>query len=226
MMSEKILALNELEASRFMEKYGINMVQSAVITDCDEKSISEVVDKLGFPMVMKILSDDILHKTDVGCVALGIRSMEEMKDAFEKIMNNAKTNVPGAKIQGILVEQMMPSGLEVLMGVSTDPQFGHVIMVGMGGIMVELLKAVTLRVLPITRGDAEDMIDETPLRKAFEGLRGVKYDREELVKALLNLSKMVEENPDIKEIDVNPFLLYGEGKKATGVDALIVRMIA
>lgn len=224
-MENKTMALNELQASQFLEENGINMVKSVVMTDCSDESIRETVEKLGFPIVMKVLSDDILHKTDVGCVVLSINTEEDMKNAYEKIMNNAKSNVPNARIQGILAEQMLTGGFEVLLGISTDPQFGHVIMLGLGGTMVELLKAVSMRVLPITRADAEDMIDETPLKKVCEGLRGVVYDREELVDALLKLSALAEKNPDIKEIDINPFLLYQKGKKASGVDAVVVRNV-
>lgn len=108
------------------------------------------------------------------------------------------------------------------MGVSTDPQFGPVIMVGLGGVLVELLHAVSLRVLPITRADAEDMIDETPLAKACQGLRGQQYDREEIVQALLSLSRLVQEHPEIVEVDINPLMLYGDGRPATAVDAMVV----
>ena len=117
---------------------------------------------------------------------------------------------------------MLPKGFEVLLGVSTDPQFGHVIMAGLGGVLVELLPAVSLRVLPITRQDAEDMIDETPLAKACQGLRGQQYRREEIVEALMCLSRLVEEHPEITEVDINPLMLYGDGRPATAVDAMVV----
>ncbi|MPN44327.1 hypothetical protein SDC9_191889 [bioreactor metagenome] len=122
-----------------------------------------------------------------------------------------------------MVQQVLPKGFEVLLGVSTDPQFGSVVMVGLGGTLVELLNAVSMRLAPITRQDALDMIAETPLQKACAGLRGVRYDQEEIVEALLNLSRMVEANPDITEVDINPLLLYGDGRKATAVDAVVIR---
>lgn len=216
-------AMNELESGRLLNQYGIPVVQSIVLTSGDEKVLSETGEKLGFPVVMKILSDEILHKTDLGCVRLPVNSVEEMSEAYREILANAKTGAPDAKIQGVLVQQMLPKGFEVLLGVSADPQFGRVAMVGLGGIYVELLQEVSLRMLPIDRTDAEQMIEETPLAKIYrEGLRGVHYDKEELIDALLHLSRLVSEHPEIAEIDVNPFLLFGDGKKAVGVDAMVV----
>lgn len=215
--------LNELESGRLLSQYGIPVVQSVVLTLGEEMVLTEIAKKLGFPVAMKILSDDIQHKTDLGCVRLQINSVAEMSEAYEEILANAKAGAPEANIQGVLVQQMLPRGFEVLLGVSTDSQFGPVIMVGLGGIYVELLQAVSLRMLPIDRQDAKQMIEETPLEKIYrEGLRGVQYDREELIEALLCLSRLVSEHPEIVEIDVNPFVLFGDGKKAVGVDAMVV----
>jgi len=225
MNKEATKALNELESGRLLESCGIRMARSVLLTENQSGLLAQVAQELGFPVVMKVLSDDILHKTDAGCVVLNVGSVEEMGTAYETILSNAANHAPNARIQGILVQQMLPKGLEVLLGVGTDPQFGHVIMIGLGGILVELLQAVSLRVLPITRRDAEEMIDETPLKKACEGLRGVRYDREELVSALLSLSGLVEKHPDITEIDVNPLLLYGDGRSPAGVDAVVVRSV-
>ena len=223
MSEHETIALNERESSRLLEQSGISMVRSCVLQEGTAAACEAAAKDLGFPMAMKILSDDILHKTDAGCVVLDVKSVAEMGPAYETILANAKKNAPDARIQGVLAEQMMPKGFEVLLGVSTDPQFGHVIMVGLGGILVELIHAVSLRVLPITREDAQEMIDETPLAKACRGLRGVQYDREEIVQALLSLSRLIEEQPDIREIDINPFMMYGGGRRATGVDAMVVR---
>ena len=219
-MSKK--SLNEMESARMLSSAGVNMVKSVVLTDGAETTLSKVAEELSFPVVMKILSDDILHKTDVGCVKLNISSVKEMKAAYDEIIANAGKNAPTAYIQGVTVQQMLPKGFEVLVGVSTDPQFGHVIMVGLGGIYVELLKAVSMRVLPITRDDAEQMIDETPVGKACNGLRGEKYDRQELVNVLLSISNLCEQHPEIQEIDINPFILYSDDRSATAVDAMII----
>lgn len=221
--SENTLALNELESAKLLQSYGISTVKSELIDNSSRDTLNRVAAELGFPVVMKIVSGDILHKTDVGCVVLNITDIAAMEQAYRTIMDNAIQNVPGADIQGVVVQQMLPKGFEVLLGMSTDPQFGQVLMTGLGGTLVELLKAVSMRLVPITREDALDMIAETPLQQACAGLRGVRYDREEIVEALLNLSRMAEENPDITEVDINPLLLYGDGRKATAVDAVVVR---
>jgi succinyl-CoA synthetase beta subunit len=215
-------ALNELKSGKLLNDYGIPVVVSEFLTDGSGEAIAAAAAKTGFPAVMKILSEDILHKTDLGCVKLNITDEAEMKAAYEEILANAKKGAPNARIQGVLVQQMLPKGFEVLLGISTDPQFGRVIMVGLGGIYVELLQAVSLRILPITRTDALQMLEETPLAKACEGLRGVTYDREEIVDALMNLSRLAVSHPEITEIDINPFVLFGDGRKAAGVDAMVV----
>lgn len=222
MADKRTIALNERSSAAMLQAYGVNVVPSVLLESDDAATLGAAAEKMGFPMAMKILSDDILHKTDVGCVVLNVNNEEQMREAYRTIMDNAAKNVPDARIQGVLAQKMLPKGFEVLLGVSTDPQFGPVIMVGLGGILVELLHAVSLRVLPITRADAEDMIDETPLAKACLGLRGQQYKREEIVDALLCLSRLVEEHPEITEIDINPLVLYGDGRPATAVDAMVV----
>lgn len=214
-------SLNELESARLLSAAGVNMVKSVVLTESSDAVLRQTAEALGFPVVMKVLSDDILHKTDLGCVYLNIQSVEEMRGAYGAILENARKNAPVARVQGIVVQQMLTKGFEVLLGVSTDPQFGQVLMVGLGGIYVELLKAVSMRVVPISWADAEQMIDETPLKAACAGLRGVHYDREEIVEALLSLSKLCQQHPEIREVDVNPFILYGD-RKATAVDAMVI----
>lgn len=222
-MSEKnTVALNERDSSSLLSSCGVRMVASVLLDKPDRAAFEAASRQLGFPVAMKVLSDDILHKTDVGCVVLNVTDVDGMQAAYDTIMANAAKNAPGARVQGVLAEQMLPKGFEVLLGVSTDPQFGHVIMAGLGGVLVELLHAVSLRVLPITRQDAEDMIDETPLAKACQGLRGQQYRREEIVEALMCLSRLVEEDPEITEVDINPLMLYGDGRPATAVDAMVV----
>ena len=222
-MSEKnTVALNERDSSSLLSSCGVRMVASVLLDKPDRAAFEAASRQLGFPVAMKVLSDDILHKTDVGCVVLNVTDVDGMQAAYDTIMANAAKNAPGARVQGVLAEQMLPKGFEVLLGVSTDPQFGHVIMAGLGGVLVELLHAVSLRVLPITRQDAEDMIDETPLAKACQGLRGQQYRREEIVEALMCLSRLVEEPPEITEVDINPLMLYGDGRPATAVDAMVV----
>ena len=210
MADKKTIALNERDSAAMLRQCGVNMVPCAMLEKEDEAAFAAAAESMGFPMAMKVLSDDILHKTDVGCVVLGVNSIQQMHEAYRTILDNAAKNAPGAKVQGVLAQKMLPKGFEVLVGVSTDPQFGPVIMVGLGGV------------LAITRADAEDMIDETPLAKACQGLRGQQYDREEIVQALLSLSRLVQEHPEIVEVDINPLMLYSDGRPATAVDAMVV----
>lgn len=217
------VALNELDSAKLLESCGINVARSKLLTS--PAGIANAVKELGFPIVMKVLSNDILHKTDAGCVMLNICSVGDMTHAYETILRNAGAYAPNARIQGVLVQQMLPKGFEVLLGVSSDAQFGHVLMVGLGGIYVELLKQFSLRLLPITRRDALDMVAETPLESVFGGLRGVKYDKEQLIEAMMGLSTLIEMEPDITEVDINPLMFYSDGRKATAVDAMVIKSI-
>lgn len=218
-----VKAYNEIESAKYLAENGICTVKSVVLTQGTAEELEKAAAELGFPAVMKILSDDILHKTDAGCVVLGINSVQEMQSAYRRILENARKYKPDARIQGVVAEQMIPAGLEALVGVSTDPQFGRVLMVGLGGIMVELLKAVSLRVIPVTRYDAEEMLDETPLAEACRGLRGTVYNRVEIIDILMKVSAMAENDPALREIDINPLMLYGDGRPATAVDAVVIR---
>lgn len=220
-----VKAYNEIESAKYLANNGICTVKSVILTAGTKEEISLAAAELGFPAVMKILSDDILHKTDAGCVVLNLRSEKDMETAYERIMANALAFKPDANIQGVVAEEMIPQGLEALVGVSTDPQFGQVLMVGLGGVLVELLKAVSMRVIPVSRDDAEEMLDETILAQACKGFRGTVYDREEIIDILLKVSAMVEKDPAIREIDINPLMLYGNDRKATAVDAVVIREV-
>jgi acyl-CoA synthetase (NDP forming) len=130
-MSEKnTVALNERDSSSLLSSCGVRMVASVLLDKPDRAAFEAASRQLGFPVAMKVLSDDILHKTDVGCVVLNVTDVDGMQAAYDTIMANAAKNAPGARVQGVLAQQMLPKGFEVLLGVSTDPQFGHVIMAG------------------------------------------------------------------------------------------------
>lgn len=213
--------LNELDASGLLSSHGIPMTESIL---CRERvRLPEIADILGFPVVMKVLSADIQHKTDAGCVRLSIGSLAEMETAYDEILASASKNAPLARIDGVIVQRMQTEGLQVIFGVNRDQQFGPIVVFGIGGIYVELLKAISMRLLPITRTDALEMIEETPFAKIFQGVRGKHYDKEEVVTVLLSLSKLLGEHPEIREIDINPFILYEQNSaKCCGVDALVV----
>lgn len=211
--------LNELDANKLLSGYGIPMAKSFLCKNTE--AAAEKAKQLQFPVVMKILSSDILHKTDAGCVFVGVKNEEELKTAFQKILENAKAYKPDANIDGVLIQEMADKGLEMIVGMKLDPQFGPTIMVGSGGIYVEVYKDVALRLLPINRADAEKMIKEVNIYKVISGLRGRVYDDEAISDILLKVSKLVVENPDIEEIDINPLFVYEKGQGVKGVDALI-----
>lgn len=211
--------LNELDGKNLLAQYGVPMAKSLVATT--ESEAAEGAEQLKYPLVMKILSSDIQHKTEAGCVFLGIEGAEQVPAVFRKILENARSYAPEARLDGVLLQEMAPPGLEVILGMKKDPQFGPVVIVGTGGIYVEVYKDVAMRLLPIERRDAWQMIGETKLAAIMGGARGTVYDQEALIDALMKLSDAVQANPQIEEIDINPLFLYEKGKGAKAVDALI-----
>ncbi len=211
--------LNEFQASEVMMHAGVSMVVNRACKDLEEAEAA--AEELGYPVVLKILSPDILHKTDAGCVRVGIKDVQQLGRAYREIMNNGIRYNPGARVEGVLIQEMAPQGLELIIGMKRDPQFGPVIMFGLGGIYVEVFEDISLRLLPVDTREIMEMIQETRISRILEGARGKEYDMDEVVNTLLNISRLVEENADIEEIDINPFFLYGKGKGGKGVDALI-----
>ena len=211
--------LNEYESNKLLAKSGINMVKSYKCKTTEE--VIERGNELGFPIVMKILSKDIQHKTDAGCVVLNIKNEKQLEIAYNNIIQNAKKYNKDAKIDGVLIQKMEDSGLELILGINEDPQFGKMILLGMGGIFVEVIKDFSMRLIPIDKIEAYEMIEETKVNEIIEGIRGKKYDKEILVDTLLKLSDLASKNSEIKEIDINPFFLYYENKGGIGIDALV-----
>jgi len=176
--------------------------------------------EIGFPVVMKIVSPDIVHKTDVGGVILNINNEEEVVKAYDRILSNVKKRAPKARISGVLVEEMAKPGIEVIVGCIKDRQFGHAVMFGLGGVFVEVLEDVTFRIVPLTRYDAEEMIKEVKGYKVLKGYRGFKADINSIVDIILKVSKMVSEIGIINQLDLNPIYVYEKGAKV--VDARII----
>jgi acyl-CoA synthetase (NDP forming) len=212
-------ALLEPEAKAICTEYGINVTKFKVAKS--EKEAAKYADQMGYPVVLKIVSPDIIHKSDAGGVKVNLKNAEEVKAAYMKILENAKKYKAEAKIVGVLVQEMAPQSTEVIIGAIKDPQFGQTIMFGLGGIFVELLKDVTFRVAPITEQEAAEMIVEV---KAFPLLNGYRNTPASDVKAIVNLlicvSKLVVDHPEIKELDLNPVMVYEKGTKT--VDARII----
>lgn len=210
--------LNELEARDLLSEYDIPMAKSFLVKA--KADLTGLKEQMDFPVVMKILSSDIQHKTEAGCVFVGVGE-EDTEKVYEQILENAKSYDSQAKVDGVLIQELAAKGLEVIVGMNQDPQFGPVIMVGTGGIYVEVINDVAMRLMPLSRDEARRMLAETKLSKIIRGARGTEYDEEELIGILLKISKLVQERPDIEEIDINPLFLYDKGKGAKGVDALI-----
>ena len=211
--------LLEPEAKTICLEYDIPITRFRIArTAEDAVRFSE---EIGYPTVLKIISPDILHKFDVGGVILNIRSREDTRNAYNKILENVKKLKPNAKIKGILVQEMAPTSTEVIVGSIKDPQFGPTLMFGLGGIFVEVMKDVAFRIAPITEEDAREMISEVKAYPILRGYRGQPpLDIDMIVKILLNTSRLVMDHLEIKELDLNPVMVYKKGAKT--VDARII----
>lgn len=216
----------ENEAKDIMRAYGIPIPPYATASTADEAV--EMAKQIGLPVVLKILSKDILHKSDAGGVKVNLKTEEEVRKAFEEIMQNAKKygDEKGIDVdlsRGVFISDFADTGTEVIIGVTKDPQFGHALMFGLGGIFVEILRDVTFRLIPLTESDAKEMIREIKAVKILDGVRGEKpRDTDALVDIIMKVSKMIDENPEIIELDCNPTFVYEKGKGALVVDARII----
>lgn len=211
--------LTELESKEVLRVAGIPVVDS--YSSRSKAEAIRVARSIGFPVVLKILSKDVLHKSDVGGVAVGIKNLRQVGESYDSIMSSVTRNNPEADIQGVSVQRMADPGVEVIIGASTDPQFGHVIMFGMGGTLVEILQDVSLRLVPLTPRDAREMVREIKSFQLLQGYRGTEpSDVSKLEEAILNLSGFLELHPEIREVDMNPVFCYPKGILA--VDARII----
>ncbi|AHF80612.1 acetate--CoA ligase family protein [Thermococcus paralvinellae] len=215
-------ALVEYEAKQVLKAYDLPVPNEKLAKTLDEAL--EYAKEIGYPVVLKLMSPQILHKSDAKVVALNIKNEEELKKKWEEIHENAKKYRPDAEILGVLVAPMLKPGREVIIGVTEDPQFGHAIMFGLGGIFVEILKDVTFRIIPIEEKDAWAMIKSIRGYPILAGARGEPpADMKALVEMMLKVSKLVDDLKDyIKEMDLNPVFVYNEGEGAVVVDARII----
>jgi acetyl-CoA synthetase (ADP-forming) len=211
--------LTELESREVLTHYGIPIVRGQVIKTIEEAK--SFIEKIGYPVVLKVLSPQIIHKTEVGGVILNIKNEKELFEAYHQIIKNVEKNAPKAAIEGFFIQEMLSSDREVIVGGKYDPTFGQTIAFGLGGVFVEVFEDISFRVIPITQEDAIDMIKEIKAFKILKGYRGQKpVDFKSLVDILLKTSKMLEENPEIKELDINPIFTLPD--KAVAVDARII----
>jgi len=211
--------LNEIESKVLLSEAGIPVVETKLATSKQEAiAISK---KLGFPVALKIVSPEITHKSDVGGVKLDLKASKQVEAAYEEILSAVKQKYPHAVIDGVSVQKMARPGTEVIVGMTKDAQFGPVLMFGLGGILVELLKDVSFRIVPFEREDAREMIREIKGYPILEGFRGREpADVSILEEILLKISRFVDDHPEIKELDLNPIFAYRDG--AVTVDARII----
>lgn len=219
-MSEKPKhrVLTEYEAKQLLVKHKIPVTKEELAKN--KEQAVKAAKKIGFPVVMKIVSPDIVHKTEAKGVIINIKTESEVEQAFEQLVKNARAYKRNAVINGVLVQETA-IGKELIIGTSTDPQFGPVLMFGIGGIFVEVMKDVTFRVIPITKADAEEMLSELKSRSVLDGFRGEKpLNKNAIINILLKVSDFVEKNQKVRELDINP--LFVNETEAKAADARII----
>ena len=217
--SENRKFLLETEAKTVCSHYGIPVTKFMLAKRPEDAT--SFAEKIGYPVVMKIVSPDVIHKFDVGGVVLNLKTAKEVESAFKKIVENVKKHKPDAKIMGVTVQEMAPASTEVIVGGIKDPQFGQTLMFGLGGIFVEILKDVTFRIAPVTEEEAKEMITEVKAYPLLQGYRGTPpADTGAIIRILLATSKLMMSHENIKELDLNPVLVYEKGAKT--VDARII----
>ncbi|MCK5163647.1 MAG: acetate--CoA ligase family protein, partial [Desulfobacula sp.] len=214
------MVLGELDGNEILRCYGFNTLPMALSKNKTEAC--KIADEIGYPVVMKIVSPDILHKTDAGGVVVGLEDSKSVELSFETIMEKAKTYNPDAKIEGVLIQKLAPKGKEVILGLSKDPVFGHAVMFGLGGIFVEVYKDVAFRLSPMGRNVARRMIKSIKGYPIFKGMRGEKpSDIETVEKHIVALKAMADNHPMIKELDINPLFVHEQGQGTTIADIII-----
>jgi len=212
-------SLLETEAKELLKEYGIPVPDFKLIKSEDE--ITELAKEINFPIVMKIVSPDIIHKTDAGGVKVGIKDEKEAKTAYQDIIYKVKKYKKEAKISGVIAYSMIPQETEIIIGMMKDHCFGPTIMFGLGGIFVEILKDISFRILPLKERDAEEMISEIKGYKILKGIRGEEpKDIEAIKDLLLKISQLTLDNPEINEIDLNPVFVFNKGLQV--VDARMI----
>ena len=211
--------LTEIESKQILSAYKIPVTETFLART--KEDAVKYAERIGYPVVLKIISPDILHKSDAGGVMLSLANRKEVIDAFNQILDNTRRFNPKASISGISIQKMTPQSIEVMIGVKNDPQFGSSIMFAIGGVLVELMKDFSLRLAPIGEKDAKEMLGELKAHRLLEGYRQYKpVDKKSLVDILLKVSALAHQNPSIKEIDLNPVFAYQDG--AIAVDARII----
>lgn len=219
-LSEGRKKLLEHESLALLKAYGIPVAEFAFVRD--EVEAEEAAEAVGYPVVVKVVSPDIVHKTDVGGVVLGLRSRDEVVSAVSRIRMSVAERAPGASITGFLIQKMLPrDGVEVIVGGVRDPVFGPVVMFGLGGVLVELFRDVSFRVAPVSLEDAREMMNEVRGSVILRGYRGQRpVDTEAIAGIIVGVSRMMTEIAEIAEMDINPVMAYHD--RAFAVDSRFI----
>jgi len=200
----------EPEAIRLLQEYGVSYPEHGLAHSSEEAVC--IADGLGYPIVLKVVSNDVVHKSDLGGVVVGIENGQDVAPAYEGVLRSIGEHLPGADVAGLLVCRQAPPGLEVIVGALHDAMFGPALMFGLGGIFAEVLRDVSFRVLPVERVDVEEMILEIQGYPLLTGTRGqAGYDIDALAELLLIVARVMIERPEIEELDLNPVRLYEQG---------------
>ena len=211
--------LSEVEAKQMLADAGVNVTETRLATSIDEAASHAT--ELGYPVALKVVSDTITHKTDVGGVELGVADEDTLRAACQRIHERVTAAAPNADVQGVSVQPMAEAGAEVILGITQDQQFGPVLMFGLGGVFVEVLKDVAFRIVPLEPRDASEMVREIQGFPVLEGFRGTPAANLDAIESmLLQLSEFAEANPEIAELDLNPVFARPDG--AVAVDARIL----
>ena len=216
-------SLNEYEAKEVLRAYGISTVEEAIASS--SKEAATIADQIGYPVVAKLLSSDILHKSEAGVIALNIESTEQLGAAYQDVIEKGKSYRPNAKIQGVLIQKMIfQKGVETIIGTTREQPFGPTILFGLGGILVEVMKDVSIKVLPVSIKDIKDMVSEIRGYNILQGVRGRRpSDIESIVTTLVKVAFLAHEFANsIAELDINPLIVLEEGNGVKAVDALIL----
>jgi acetate---CoA ligase (ADP-forming) subunit beta len=211
--------LTEIESKALLCEAGIPTVETKLARTKEEAVLTSK--KLGFPVALKIVSPEITHKSDIGGVKLGLKTSKQVGQAYDEVLSAVRQSHPKAKVDGVSVQRMARPGTEIIIGMTKDAQFGPVLMFGLGGILVELLKDVSFRIVPLEREDAREMVQGIKGYALLEGYRGKEpVDVSFLEEMLVKLSRFVDTHPEIKELDLNPVFAYHDG--AVAVDARVI----
>lgn len=210
----------EADLRPFLELYGVQ--NAAGVTTQDQKEAVNAANRLGYPVVLKIISEEILHKSDAGGIRLNIQDDEMLLSAYSDLISTVRKNVPHATVQGVMVEKMIDQGEEIIVGMKRDANFGPMLMMGMGGIYVEAFKDVSFRIAPLAEDEIRKMITETAAGKILLGLRGIQYDIDAVVAVVKAISRISIDFPEVKEIEVNPLKVLVKGRGALALDSRMI----